>query len=508
MDAAGPSINEKVLDAAGHSIEEKVVVVTGPSIDMEICSNEIYGMVVPIVTELSADNALVTGEVAEELSTNNITNNNVLSIETNDNVQAKSVNDTDDTTDMLVKLSYHPEALRFIDDKKIEKSDKNAEIIIIMTDILYLLNKYAFGIYVMHKKFPLLLNVLKATEPNTLEIFKETVANFNTKISSLIDTPLEMYRKNKSQTLIQFKKIIRLGYVLMVLSGYSSTTYQCLRTKINNALDSAPEKQLSSKVCDSDISFEFNLLDSKYISTYKTFYNFIISQRNQERSNNIKVFVSKPIVMDEEDDEYINPTETNPEASIVNPVSNEQESVLPESTNMEVDVNKDTSMSIDQLTSTTNNYSNTIDFSQDTSINNLTVPEGYKLLKKAKAVLQKHMDESNNKRLLNKIDTAFSNMTLPLDPVREFLPPQGLPNTGLNCYLNSVLQCLVRLDALFVCLQDNKSNAACSNLLKSFMTAYKTNIGLSDVLGKISYVSELKTYTIFIDLIEFSLVHG
>lgn len=118
------------------------------------------------------------------------------------------------------------------------------------------------------------------------------------------------------------------------------------------------------------------------------------------------------------------------------------------------------------------------------------------------------MDESNNKRLLNKIDTAFSNMTLPLDPVREFLPPQGLPNTGLNCYLNSVLQCLVRLDALFVCLQDNKSNAACSNLLKSFMTAYKTNIGLSDVLGKISYVSELKTYTIFIDLIELSLVHG
>ena len=348
------------------------------------------------------------------------------------------------------------------------------------------------------------------SEITVMQMLKYTMGNnyINTKISSLIDTPLEMYRKNKSQTLIQFKKIIRLGYVLMVLSGYSSTTYQCLRTKINNALDSAPDKQLSSKVCDSDISFEFNLLDSKYISTYKTFYNFIISQRNQEKSNDPKVFLSKPIVMDEEDDEYINPTETNPEASIVNPVSNEQESVLPESTNMNVDVNKDTSMSIDQLTSTTNNYSNTIDFSQDTSINNLTVPEGYKLLKKAKAVLQKHMDESNNKRLLNKIDTAFSNMTQPLDPVREFLPPQGLPNTGLNCYLNSVLQCLVRLDALFVCLQDNKSNAACSNLLKSFMTAYKTNIGLSDVLGKISYVSELKTYTIFIDLIELSLVHG
>ena len=471
MDAAGPSIKEKVSDAAGHSIEEKVMVVTGPSIEMEICSNEIYGMVVPIVTELSADNALVTGEVAEELSTNNITNNNVLSIETNDNVQAISVNDTDDTTDMLVKLSYHPEALRFIDDKKIEKSDKNAEIIIIMTDILYLLNKYAFGIYVMHKKFPKLLNVLKDTEPNTLEIFKETVANFNTKISSLIDTPLEMYRKNKTKTLFPFKKIISLKYVLMVLSGYSSTTYQCLITKINNALYSTTVKQLISKVCDSDTSFEFNLLDSKYISSYKTFNNFIISKRNPANINDSKVFLSKRIVMDEEDDEHNNPTETKTEARMVNPVSNEQESVvavcsdlnvdvhmgdkfksqktndgqtstIADSTDMNVNDNMDTSMSNSQSTSSANKYSNTMDDTPDTSINNLTVPEGYKLLKKAKAVLQQHMDKSNNKRLLNKIDTAFSNMTQALEPVRNFLAPQGLPNTGLNCYLNSVLKCL------------------------------------------------------------------
>ena len=189
MDAAVPSIDEEVSDAARHSIQEKVVDVTGPSIDMEVCSNEIElsakevdvvkhteelvasDMVVLTVTELSADNVGVCGNVAEELSTNNITNNNVLSIETNDNMQAKGVYDTDDTTDMLVILSYHPEALRFIEDKKIENSAKNAEIIIIMTDVLYLLNKCAFGIYGMHKKFPQLLNVLKATEPNTLEIF-------------------------------------------------------------------------------------------------------------------------------------------------------------------------------------------------------------------------------------------------------------------------------------------------------------------------------------------------